>query len=64
MISYKSNLSHNHELLSELTTVVDGKTIVNMELHLTPAKFVSIKEQSRWCVSVPQMHVNLVDSFP
>ncbi len=54
-----SNLSHNHELPSQLMTVVDGIIIVNLENHLTPDKFVSIKEQSCCRVSVPQMQGNL-----
>jgi len=41
-----SNLSHNHQLVPQ-STVVDGRTIVNMESSLSPEKFNSIKEQSR-----------------
>jgi hypothetical protein len=37
--------------------------IVSLEHHLTPEEFVSIKEQSRCRVGVPQMHVNQEDSF-
>ncbi len=59
-----SNLSHNHELPLQSMTVVDGITIVNLEYHLTPEEFVSIKEQSRCRVGVPQISVNLEDSFP
>jgi hypothetical protein len=59
-----TNLSHNCKLPSQLPTVVDGRTVVNMEHHLTPDEFVCIKEQSRCHVSVPQMHVNLEESFP
>ena len=64
MFSDKSNLSHNHELPSLPMTVDDGRTIVNLESHFTPGEFVSINEQSRCCISVPQMRVNLEDSLP
>jgi len=40
-----SNLSHNHQLLPQ-STVIDGRTIVNLESSLTPEEFNSIKEQS------------------
>ena len=53
-----SNLSHNHQLVPQ-STVVDGRTIVNMESSLSPEEFNSIKEQSRCRVNIPLMHVNL-----
>ncbi len=53
-----SNLSHNHRLVPQ-STVVDGRTIVNMESSLSPEEFNSIKEQSRCRVHTPQMRVNL-----
>ena len=58
-----SNLSHNHRLLSKLT-VIDGRAIVNLESSLHPEEFNSIKEQSRCRVHIPQMRVNLEESFP
>ncbi len=58
-----SNLSHNHWLLPQ-STVVHGRTIVNMESSLSPEKFNSIKEQSRCRVHIPQMRVNLEEYFP
>ncbi len=61
--SRASNLSHNHQLSSQLT-VVDGRVIVNMEYSLTPDEFHSIKDQSCCCVNVPQMRVNLEEYFP
>jgi hypothetical protein len=53
-----TNLSHNHQLLPQ-STVIDGRTIVNLESSLTPEEFNSIKEQSRCRVYIPQMRVNL-----
>jgi hypothetical protein len=41
-----SNLTHNHQLLSQLT-VIDGRAIVNLKSSLHPEEFSSIKEQSR-----------------
>ena len=58
-----SNLSHTHQLLPQ-STVVDGRTIVNMESSLSPEDFNSIKEQSRCRVHIPQMRVNLEEYFP
>ncbi len=58
-----SNLSHNHQLLSQLT-VIDGRAIVNMESLLSPEKFNSTKEQSQCRVHIPQMRVNLEECFP
>ncbi len=58
-----SNLSHNHQLLPQLT-VIDGRTIVNMESSLSPEEFNSIKEQSRCRVNIPLMHVNMEEYFP
>jgi hypothetical protein len=45
-----SNLSHNHQLVPQ-STVVDGRTIVNMESSLSPEEFNSINEQSQ-CESI------------
>ena len=59
-----SNLSHNHEIPSDLMTVIDGRSSVNFEHHLTSAEFVSIQDQCRCRVSVPQLRVNLEESFP
>ena len=59
-----SNLSHNHEIPSQLLTVIDGRSAVNLEHHLTSAEYVSIQDQSRCRVSVPQIRVNLEESFP
>jgi hypothetical protein len=39
-----SNLSHNHQLVPQ-STVVDGRSIVNLESSLTPEEFNSIKER-------------------
>jgi len=58
-----SNLSHNHQLLPQ-STVVDGRTIVNMESSLSPEEFNSIKEQVACRVHIPQMRVNLEECFP
>jgi hypothetical protein len=41
-----SNLSHNHQLCSQLT-VIDGQAIVNLESSLTPEDFSTIKERSQ-----------------
>ena len=56
------NLSHNHQLVPQ-STVVDGRTIVNMESSLSPEEFNSIKEQSYCRVNIPQMRVNLEEVF-
>ena len=58
-----SNLSDNHQLVPQ-STVVDGRTIVNMESSLSPEEFNSIKEQSRCQVNIPLMRVNLEEYFP
>jgi hypothetical protein len=58
-----SNLFHNHQLLPQ-STMVDGRTIVNMESSLSPEEFNSIKEQSRCRVNIPQMRVSLEEYFP
>ncbi len=58
-----SNLSYTHQLLPQ-STVVDVRTIVNMESSLSPEEFNSIKEQSRCRVHIPQMRVNLEEYFP
>ena len=58
-----SNISHNHQLLPQLTCV-DGCVIVNFEQSLTHDEFLSIREQSRCRVQVPQMRVNLEEYFP
>jgi hypothetical protein len=49
---------------SPQSIVVDGCIIVNLEKSLTHEEFLSIKEQSRCCVQVPQMRVSLEEYFP
>ena len=44
--------------------MVDGRTIVNMEISLSPDEFNSIKEQVLCRVHIPQMRVNLEECFP
>jgi hypothetical protein len=64
VFSYRSsNLSHNHELRPQVT-VVDSCVIVSLENSLTHEEYLSIKEQSRCRVEVPQMRVNLEEKFP
>ena len=46
-----SNLSHNHEIPSDLMTVIDGRCYVNFEQILTSAENVSIQEQCHCRVS-------------
>ena len=64
VFSYRSsNLSHNHQLFPQVT-VVDGCVIVSLENTLIHEEFQSIEEQSLSRVQIPQMHVNLEESFP
>ena len=64
VFSYQSsNLSHNHQLFPHVT-VVDGCIIVSLENLLTHEEFQSIEEQSLSHVQIPQMRVNLEESFP
>jgi len=64
VFSYRSsNLSHNHQLFPQVT-VVDGCVIVSLENLLTHEEFQSIEEESLSRVQIPQMRVNLEESFP
>ena len=46
------------------STVIDGRTIVNLESSLTPEEFNCIKEQSQCRVNISMMRVNQEEYFP